>query len=125
MAASTVVDIALIVPWFEQVTRVMWDDSAGSLHRLSVIFQPIPFIGFALSYYDYLSMLETPETRLKSFIQSGHYSYRQDTIAQQINLASARDNLQYHRLKVLTNELIKRLVSVHLLHYDATFVLKV
>jgi hypothetical protein len=126
MAASTVVDIALIVPWFEQVTRVMWDDSASSLHRLSVVFQPIPFIGFALSYYDYLSMLETPETRLRSFIQSGHYSYRQDTIAQQINLASAEDiTHQYHRLKVHTNELVKRLVSVHLLHYDATFSAKV
>ena len=41
VAASTVVDIALIVPWFEQLTRVMWDDSASSLHRLSVLFQPI------------------------------------------------------------------------------------
>ncbi|EDP60399.1 hypothetical protein [Vibrio sp. AND4] len=123
---STALDIAFFMPWVDDLTRAMWDDSASDLHRLSVTAEPIPFIGFAIGYYDYLSTLDSPEKRLNQWRQSGHYSYDQETVLSSINTASARAiEKQHEQLKQHIIELTERLVSIQLLHYDATYNAKV
>ncbi len=104
----------------------MWDDSASELHRLSVTAEPIPFVGFAIGYYDYLSTLDNPEKRLNQWLKNGHYSYGQGTVLQRLNTASAESiEHQHEQLKQHIIELTKRLASIQLLHYDATYSAKV
>lgn len=125
-ALSAVFDIVLFAPWIEKLTRTMWDDSASDLHRLSVTAEPIPFIGFAIGYYDYLSTLDSPEKRFNQWLENGRYSYGQDSILLRINTASAQAIEQQHQqLKLHVNELVERLASIQLLHYDATYSAKV
>ncbi|PQJ64105.1 hypothetical protein BTO10_04745 [Vibrio chagasii] len=125
-AFSSVLDIVFFAPWVEDLTRTMWDDSASELHRLSVTAEPIPFVGFAIGYYDYLSTLDNPEKRLNQWLKNGHYSYGQETVLQRLNTASAESiEHQHEQLKLHIIELTKRLASIQLLHYDATYSAKV
>ncbi|WP_435249953.1 hypothetical protein ACMAZD_25390 [Vibrio sp. nBUS_14] len=125
-AFSSVLDIVFFAPWVEDLTRTMWDDSASDLHRLSVTSEPIPFVGFAIGYYDYLSTLDNPEKRLNQWLKNGHYSYGQESVLQRLNTASGEAiEHQHEQLKQHIIELTKRLASIQLLHYDATYSAKV
>ncbi|NDJ80484.1 hypothetical protein GXP65_05570 [Vibrio campbellii] len=125
-AFSSVLDIIFFAPWIEDLTRTMWDDSASALHQLSVTTEPIPFVGFAIGYYDYLSTLDSPEKRLNQWLQNGHYSYGQETVLERLNTTSAEAIEQQHeQLKLHIVELTKRLSSIQLLHFDATYSAKV
>ncbi|NRB65976.1 MAG: hypothetical protein HRU48_01215 [Vibrio sp.] len=125
-AFSTVLDVAFFAPWIEELTRTMWDDSASALHKLSVTAEPIPFIGFAIGYYDYLSTLDSPEKRLNQWLKNGHYSYGQETVLQRLNTASAEAiEQQNNQLEQHVVDLTKRLASIQLLHYDTAYSAKV
>ncbi|MYM59114.1 hypothetical protein GTG28_07755 [Vibrio sp. OCN044] len=123
---SAGLDVITLIPWYDRLVRTMWDDSATALDRLAVTLEPIPFIGFAVSYYDTLSHMDSPQKRLERFASLGHYTYANDNPETLINRATATHVYQqYQQLKNHTNELAKRIISVHMLHYDATFSAKV
>ncbi|RSD29855.1 hypothetical protein [Vibrio pectenicida] len=123
---SAGLDVITLIPWYDRLVRTMWDDSATALDRLAVTLDPIPFIGFAVSYYDTLSHMDSPQKRIEQFAQLGHYTYANNNPEAIINRATAvHIDQQYQQLKNHTNELAKRIISVHMLHYDATFSAKV
>lgn len=123
---SVGLDVITLIPWYDRLVRTMWDDSATALDRLSVTLEPIPFIGFAVSYYDTLSHMDSPQKRLEQFAELGHYTYVNEDPEVLINRASANHIYQqYLQLKNHTNELAKRIIGVQMLHFDATFSAKV
>ncbi|WP_391090709.1 hypothetical protein [Vibrio sp. NH-UV-68] len=118
-------DVMTLLPWYDRLVRTMWDDSASALDRLAVTLEPIPFIGFAVSYYDTLSHMDS-SNRLEKFVKLGRYTYVNDNPEAIVNRATATHLYhQYQQLKNHTNELAKRIISVHMLHYDAAFSAKV
>lgn len=123
---SAGLDVITLNPWYDRLVKTMWDDSATTLDRLAVIQEPIPFIGFAVSYYDTLSHMDSSQKRLERFANQGHYIYANDNSETLINRVTANHINQMHQqLKNHTNELAKRIISVHMLHYDAMFNAKV
>ena len=63
---------------------------------------------------------------LEQFVKLGRYTYANDNQEAIVNRATAIHLYKQHQqLKNHTNELAKRIISVHMLHYDAAFSAKV
>ena len=125
-SVSTAADIVILLPWYEDIYRTFWDESKTGLDKVTAFTQIIPVIGSVFEYYDNLSHLDSIDRRLENFNKQGYYSYAVDSPALLVNSTNQRElQAQFNALHLHINELMKRMVDVHLLHYDGLYTSKV
>ena len=121
--AMFIADIGILGPWWESVTRSVYDDHQTDLDRAQNFFSIVPAINEAVSWVDYQSHRATTDTIIRQMNQQDYYRYSVST-PDKASLSNSQNTLKhdFETLRSHATENLKRIIDNNILHFDALYI---
>ena len=121
--AMFIADIGILGPWWESVTRSVYDDHQTDLDRAQNFFSIVPAINEAVSWVDYQSHRATTDTIIRQMNQQDYYRYSVSTPDKAL-LSNSQNTLKhdFETLRSHATENLKRIIDNNILHFDALYI---